>query len=104
MQQATLNRPLPDHHHRAVATLLTAHPYRTAPRDQAEYLVNSATITAWALRPDELNAFTLTQYADLVMHACYPLALKHALLHHGDRRHLRTVANEITRRINRHFT
>ncbi|WP_033819762.1 hypothetical protein [Kitasatospora sp. MBT63] len=104
MQQATLNRPIPGHHHRALADLLISHPYSTTPRDRAERLVNSATITAWALRPAELNTLTLTQYTDLVMHACYPLALKHALLHRGERRHLRTVADEITRHINRHYS
>ncbi|MER5640327.1 hypothetical protein ABT095_25695 [Kitasatospora sp. NPDC002227] len=99
---ATLNRQVPSHHQHAVGQILRT-PHLNGPRDLAEQLLDKATVTAWALRPDGLAAITLSQYADLVLFDCYPLALKHALLHRGDRRHIRTVADEITRRINRRF-
>ncbi|TQF05586.1 hypothetical protein E6W39_29325 [Kitasatospora acidiphila] len=98
-QVATLDRQVPPHHREAVSRILAAAP----PGIPIHALVNSATIAAWALRPDDLRSLTLGQYTDLVMAAAFPVGLRIALRHRGDRRHIRTVADEITRHIALHF-
>ncbi len=99
---ATLDRQVPDHHQAAMDRLHTGR-YRDAPHATAERLVNSAAIAAWALRPEELQAITLDQYTDLVMHACYPGALATALRWNADRRKIRDVIDHITHQIARTY-
>ncbi|MGW6393283.1 hypothetical protein ACWFR1_22880 [Streptomyces sp. NPDC055103] len=90
----------PEHHLGAMTlVLLTRAPDDTTLRAAAG-LVDSASVAAWALRTDPLEALTQEQYRQLLDYAAAPHVLDLALYLGGDRKQIRTLMDHIATELN----